>query len=129
MLGVEFGLRWPALLNQTLAQALHSRHYRFVDEPFYVITIGKVDDPRQAFFPVRRQAVFAIAADLHMMQQTDITMPLDDQGPPHPQHGDDHDDGKGQGRNDGHGLQRTQAACHQQYRGNHTFEDGPERPL
>src|SRR5690606_30489568 len=50
-------------------------------------------------------------------------------GAPHAHGRQQHDDGEGQGAGNRHALQRLEAAGQQQYRGQHTAEDGPAATL
>ena len=129
VLRVAFCLGRPTLLDQRIAQALHCRHGGLVDKAFHRRAVRKVDDTGQTFLPVGRQAVVAVATDLHLVLQTDVTVPFDHQCPPHAEHGNDHDDGKGQGGDDGHGLQGAQTAGNQQHGCHNALQNGPERAL
>src|SRR5699024_2999000 len=83
-------------------------------------------DAGQTFFP---GGVAGARAPCVELIQRLIAVRFDNQRPPHAQGGDQQNDGKGQGSDYRHALQRLEPARQEQHSGDHTFQNGPEGTL
>ena len=118
----------PVLPGQLALHPQHGFRYGGGDKVLHFRFAGKSDQPHQSSLP-ESASTGTTEAVLDFQLQAAVMMAFNHQGSPHPQCGNDHDDGEGQGTGDGHGLQRAEAAGEQQYRCDGTFGGCPEYPL